>query len=139
MKKALKKNSFLIVALPLMFVTVSCSDDDSSSNNNNNNNGDSHEIEYRLTIEDPVLTSLSYTNAEGNIVAADESLEELTTWSKTIEADAPFSARMEMEFETMAGSPRTYSMQIFVDGELMHYNNDMGSGNVYAELQYNIQ
>jgi len=140
MKKMFKKFSFLLVALPLVAMSVSCSgDDDSSTNNNNGNNPQGHEVEYRVTIAEPVLTSISYTNAEGNQVAATETLEGLTEWSKTIDdVEAPFNAILNIEFESPAGSPKAYQLKIFVDGELAHSVNDMGSGMVDTDIQYEI-
>ena len=137
MKKALKKILYFFVALPIVLLSVSCSgDDNSGTNDDDGGNPQGHEVMYKVTIEDPVMTNISYRDAEGNMIAATESLDELTTWSKTIEAEGPFSARIEMEFETMAGSPRDYSLQIYVDGELMHSTSGWGSGMVSTELEY---
>lgn len=139
MKKSFKKFSSFLLVLPLLLMTLSCSsDDDTNSTNNNGNGGNNgtelHEVEYKISIQNPVLTSISYRNAAGEMVEVTQSLEEMTTWATTIETEAPFTATVQMEYDTQWAI--SYAMQIFVDGELKHSTSNVAGGSVNPELTY---
>ncbi|RZJ71878.1 MAG: hypothetical protein EOO45_11390 [Flavobacterium sp.] len=136
MKNVLKRISLYFIALPLVFAACS-SDDSNSSTDDDNNNPESHIVEYRITVDEPVITRISYRNASGNIVNAPETLTGLTAWAKPVsDVDAPFNAKLEMEFESPVGSPVDYTMGIYVDGVLKHSSNGAASGSADIDLEY---
>lgn len=141
MKNIVKKFSFILIALPFIFATASCSSDDNGNtvtneNNNNNTETTTHSVEYKVTIQEPIITAISYTDANGQTASVTDSFEGVKTWSKTIEVEAPFNAEVKLEFSSPGGFSRNYQLEIYVDGVLTRLDNSSASGEVTAILGY---
>lgn len=145
MKTIARKISFLLITTSLIFGTVSCSSDDNNNttenteNNNNENNNpetETHEVEYKITIQEPIITGISYTDANGQTTTVTDSFEGMTTWSKAIEVEAPFDAEVNLEFSSPGGFSRQYKLEIYVDGQLKRVDNSSASGEVSVSLGY---
>lgn len=138
MKAILSKISSALLILVLL---TACSSDDSGNNvnNQNNNGGTVHLVEYKLTTSAPVITGITYKNAEGNVVSATENLSGLTSWNKTVNvSNNNFVAVLQFESNAPVGSPISYSMQIVVDGEVKHTDMGATSGNSDMEISYDF-
>lgn len=140
MKAIARKISFFLITASLIFGTVSCSSDDNNNTTENTENNDpeteTHEVQYKITIQEPIITGISYTEANGQTTSVTDSFEGITTWSKTIEVESPFAAEVNLEFESQAGFSRQYKLEIYVDGQLKRVDNSSASGSVSVSLGY---
>ena len=118
MTTTFKRSSFLFLVLSLVFFTTSCSSDDNGDAVNNDDNSNTHEVEYKITVEDPVIDIIEYKDATGAMVEVSESLEGVTTWSKTVELEegAAIDTKVTMDLGELTSGACPYVMQIFVLG-----------------------
>jgi len=127
-----------------LFSFSSCSDDD------NNNRDNSRGLEYRVSVEtvsNPIL-NVVYTDSDGNQVFVnpdDESITingGMTTFSKTIEVDAPFEAQMTATLQNNSTIAVPFMISIAEDGVVAVSDNlsiPANSATFEANLSYALE
>ncbi|MBD3583703.1 hypothetical protein [Flavobacterium selenitireducens] len=87
---------------------VSCSGDDSPSGT---------PVRYSLFTSSEMIQSITFRDRDGSMRTV--ALEAVNLeWGKTIRVEAPFAAAASVQFDNDSQATQTYTLKVFVDGEL---------------------
>lgn len=112
------KTCIALVAAALLF--LGCSDDNESKK-------DTTTLRYfiRMDATDIVVVKLMYRNAAGDMVEAPETevqaVDSGLEWSKTVNAELPFNARMELRVFNQSGGATSGMMLLYKGDEVLGY------------------
>jgi hypothetical protein len=99
----------------LLFLTVSmasCLSDDGM---------DMTAIQYRVTTETPMTTEITYKKVDGQHIQV-QMPQETMVWHTTEYTDKDFEALVKASFSNLSDRGISYTLHLFVDGELVIKN-----------------
>ena len=113
MKRILQQILLVLIALPLLFSTLSCSGD---GDNEAESLAQIIDVKYKLIVDRSVVTKITYKDPTGTLVEANEEYQSLLTWEKPITVEMPFEATLNADFSATAGIEVHYDMYIYLNG-----------------------
>lgn len=135
MKRILQQILLFLVALPLLFSTLSCSGD---SDNEVEQLAQIIDLKYKVVIDRSVITKITYKDPTGALVEAPESYPSLLTWEKPITVEMPFEATLKADFGATAGVEVHYDLYIYLNGLEARHQEGTVVPNGSASISYNF-
>ena len=102
----------MLVLLAVM--SLSCSDDNDQDNNNQNTT-----VEYRVTVDAPIITSVMFRNSDGEMEEGFTTESDPSEWIGALDVDPPYNAHVVATFNNPGMEVITGSVSIYVDDEFV--------------------
>jgi len=115
MKSMTIKLSYWAALLSVFFISCSelCDTDEA----------DTAALQYRVTVEKPIIAGVSYRDANGTIVSTDADFLNLKLWYTHVNVEAPFNALKQVVLVNNYTEEVSYNLGIYLDGELIETKN----------------
>lgn len=101
---------YLIIAVVIITSCSHCEDDAA----------DNIAVQYRIHVDEPIITEIEYINAYGQVVSENITGESVTVWHRTEFVDESFNAYKRVKFLNVSNGPVNYTLRLFVGGNLVH-------------------
>lgn len=111
MKRLVLTLSLLFVAVPAM-VCCSYNDDDEPKD-------DRTAIQYRITVDEPIIAAVKYRQADGTMVAETNPTHTTQQWFTTEYVEPPFEAEKHVHLVNGGNIHVPYTLSIYVNGDLI--------------------
>ena len=111
MKRLVLTLSLLFAAVPAI-VCCSYNDDDEPKD-------DLTAIQYRITVDEPIIAAVKYRQADGTMVAETDPTHTAQHWFTTEYVQPPFEAEKHVRLINTGDAHVPYTLSIYVDGDLI--------------------
>ena len=111
MKRIVLNFIILLVAIPAM-VCCSYNDDDEPTDYKT-------AVQYRVTVDEPIIAAVQYRQADGVMVAETDPTHTAQQWFTTEYVDPPFEAEKHVHLVNNSLAHVPYTLSIYVDGDLI--------------------